>query len=132
MWEKVKIKEVANQIRGVSYKPKNILNQNADNGIKLLRANNITSNGLGDLSDIVYIDTECVADKQILCNGDILICASSGSKNLVGKAIGFFDGERYTFGAFCKVVRPKENISHKYLHYYFQSSEYRNVISQLS
>src|SRR5690606_27578633 len=68
----------------------------------------------------------------LLLNGDILICASSGSKNLVGKAVGFFEAEPYTFGAFCKVIRPKNNVNRKYLNFYFQSSKYRSVISQLS
>src|SRR5690606_25904370 len=132
MWEKVKIKDVADQIRGVSYKPKDVLERGDNNVIALLRANNITLRGIGNLSDVVYVNPKCVNSKQVLLNGDILVCASSGSKNLVGKVVGFFEVEPYTSGAFCKVVRPKDNMNRKYLNYYFQSSKYRSVIYQLS
>ncbi|MDD3589969.1 MAG: restriction endonuclease subunit S [Thermoguttaceae bacterium] len=67
----------------------------------------------------------------MLQKGDILICASSGSKHLVGKAAQVtFDGE-YTFGAFCKVVRPK-NINPAFLGFFFQSPNYRTRISNLA
>jgi len=50
---------------------------------------------------------------------------------LVGKAAQIdFEGE-YTFGAFCKVVRPI-NINNIYMGMYFQSSEYRRTISSVS
>ena len=63
--------------------------------------------------------------------GDILICASSGSKQLVGKAASVNFDVECTFGAFCKVVRPCEGFS-DYLGVYFQSDIYRRRISELS
>ena len=61
-----------------------------------------------------------------------MICASSGSKNLVGKAAQIdFDGE-YTFGAFCKVVRPNCSEDAGYISMYFQSPIYRRQISDLA
>lgn len=118
------------QVRGVSYKPSDLHDKLNENSVTLLRANNIDDGSI-NFDDVVYVDRKKVSSKQYLQKGDILICASSGSKNLVGKAAQVdFDGE-YTFGAFCKVVRPK-NINTKYLGMYFQSPTYRRIISSLA
>ena len=125
-----KISELSKQIRGVSYKPSDIHANLNDSSITLLRANNI-SDGTINFDDVVYVDKSKVSDSQILRKGDILICASSGSKNLVGKAASVdFDGN-YTFGAFLKVVRPNSEYS-SYLGQFFQSPKYRKAISSLA
>ena len=122
--------ELASQIRGVSYKPTDLHDELNKDSVILLRANNI-SDGFINFDDVVYVDKKKVSSEQYLQKGDILICASSGSKNLVGKAAQVqFDGE-YTFGAFCKVVRPTK-ISPLYLGMYFQSPGYRTLISNLA
>lgn len=121
---------VATQVRGVSYKPEDLHSTLDDDAVILLRANNI-DDGLINFDDVVYVDKKKVSDNQFLRKGDILICASSGSRNLVGKAAQVnFDG-RYTFGAFCKVVRPT-SIRSDYLALFFQSKHYRNLISSLA
>lgn len=125
-----KVSEFSEQIRGVSYKPTDLHDSLNEKSIILLRANNI-SEGYINFDDVVYVDKSKVSEKQLLKTGDILVCASSGSKHLVGKAAQVdFEGE-YTFGAFCKVVRPK-NIDTDYLGMYFQSGEYRRTISAIS
>ena len=122
--------ELASQIRGVSYKPTDLHDELNKDSVILLRANNINE-GLINFDDVIYVDKKKVSSEQYLQKGDILICASSGSKNLVGKAAQVqFDGE-YTFGAFCKVVRPTK-ISPIYLGMYFQSPGYRTLISSLA
>lgn len=128
--EQILMSNLAEQIRGVSYKPGDLHDSLDENSVALLRANNI-GDGLINFDDIVYVDKRKVSAGQYLRKGDILICASSGSKNLVGKAAQVqFDGE-YTFGAFCKVVRPTR-ISADFLGMYFQSPTYRNLISNLA
>lgn len=72
-----------------------------------------------------------VSSEQYLKKGDILICASSGSKNLVGKAASFDFDIECTFGAFCKVIRPKDGYS-QYLSIFFQSQSYRKNISRFA
>ena len=121
---------LAEQIRGVSYKPDDLHKQLDENSIILLRANNI-NDGQINFDDVVYVDRSKVSHPQFLRKGDILVCASSGSRNLVGKAAQInFEGE-YTFGAFCKVVRPKE-IDAEYLGMYFLSPTYRSIIASLA
>ena len=118
------------QIRGVSYKPSDLHDSLNKNSIILLRANNIDE-GKINFEDVVYVDKSKVSEAQILRENDILICASSGSKNLVGKAASFNGNIECTFGAFCKVIRPR-NILGSYLSAFFQSKYYRFHISQFA
>ena len=117
------------QIRGVSYKPTDLHDSLDVDSIMLLRANNI-DDGKINFDDVVYVDRKCVSQSQLLRKGDILICASSGSRNLVGKAAQVdFEGE-YTFGAFCKVVRPRLKSDAGYIGMFFQSPIYRRTIAE--
>lgn len=124
------IKDLAEQIRGVSYKPEDLHKDLNEDSVILLRANNI-DNGMINFDDVVYVDKSKVSQDQYLKTGDILICASSGSKQLVGKAASIEFDKPCTFGAFCKVVRPR-NGWEKYLGAFFQSDIYRQRISALS
>ena len=125
-----KVKTLMRQVRGVSYRPEDLHNELDDNSVILLRANNI-DDGKINFDDVVYVDKSKVSDEQYLKEGDILICASSGSKKLVGKAASIRFNLECTFGAFCKVVRPKEGLD-EYLGVYFQSPMYRRKISEVA
>lgn len=125
-----KVSELAKQIRGVSYKPEDLHETLDENSVALLRANNIFE-GRINFDDVVYVDKSKVAREQYLCKGDILVCASSGSKQLVGKAASFNFDTECTFGAFCKVVRPNQDVAN-YLSVYFQSNAYRRKISEVA
>lgn len=127
---KVKLGDVIEQIRGVSYKPSDLRSILNDESVILLRANNI-QNGEVVLNDVVYVLKIKVNESQYLRKGDILVCTSSGSKELVGKAAFIKTNFPMVFGAFCKVVRPKTEC-HEYIGSFFQSSYYRNHISIVS
>ena len=118
------------QIRGVSYKPEDVCSANDSDAIAILRANNIQDDGL-NFDDLVFVKKSKVSNTQLLRKGDIVVCASSGSKNLVGKAAIAKENMEMSFGAFCKVVRVKA-ITAEYLGHYFQSPAYRNLISDLA
>ena len=124
------IKSFIKQIRGVSYKPEDLHDSLDENSVILLRANNIRDGSI-NYDDIVYVDKSTVSENQYLQKGDILVCASSGSRDLVGKAAEFSGDVKVTFGAFCKCVRPV-SISPRYLYHYFQSPVYRQSISNLA
>lgn len=128
--ETTKVRTLIKQIRGVSYKPEDLHNELDDNSVILLRANNIDE-GKINFDDVVYVDKSKVSDEQYLKDGDILICASSGSKNLVGKAASIRFNMECTFGAFCKLVRPKKDLC-EYLGIYFQSPIYRRKMSEVA
>ncbi|MCC2191251.1 restriction endonuclease subunit S [Fusicatenibacter faecihominis] len=128
--EKIKIKALIKQVRGVSYKPEDLHNKPDENSVVLLRANNI-ADGQINFDDVVYVDKSKVSPEQYLKKGDILICASSGSKNLVGKAASVTFEKECTFGAFCKVIRSNAD-SKDLLSVYFQSSIYRKKIAEVA
>lgn len=119
------------QVRGVSYKPGDLFDGPSPDAITVLRANNITDSGEITLDDVVWVAKERVKEQQLIKAGDILVCASSGSKNLVGKAAQAEKDLDVAFGAFCKVVRPM-NANKKYIGYFFQSPIYRRSISYAS
>ncbi|MCR4615062.1 MAG: restriction endonuclease subunit S [Clostridiales bacterium] len=127
---KRKVADLAKQVRGVSYKPEDLHSNLNRNSVVLLRANNI-DDGKINFDDVVFVDKSKVSKEQYLQKGDILICASSGSKQLVGKAATFCCESECTFGAFCKVVRPAQEFTN-YIAAYFQSSIYRKKISEVA
>lgn len=127
--EWVRLKGRIEYVRGVAYKPESDLRQNLnDDSYVLLRANNI-KNGEIDLVDVQYVSRAKVKPSQLLRKGDILVCASSGSRSLVGKAALIKEDMSATFGAFCCVIRSLEGES-SYLGHYFQSDAYRRKIEQ--
>lgn len=126
----VRLGDLIEQIRGVSYKPEDVYDKLRESCITLLRANNIKDGQL-NFDDVVFVDKKRVHDNQLLRAGDILICTSSGSKELVGKAAYVQEDLQMTFGAFCKVVRPKK-IRSDYLGHFFNSPNYRQKISDSS
>ncbi|MDR1182981.1 MAG: restriction endonuclease subunit S [Bacteroidales bacterium] len=128
-WEIVKLGDYIQQVRGVSYTPKDLSPELTNEYLMLLRANNIQDVLVFD--DVQYVHRSKVSEKQYIRKGDILICASSGSKNLVGKAAQAHQEYDACFGAFCKLIRPIK-INSAYLGNYFKSNYYRSEISRLS
>ncbi|MBR3051437.1 MAG: restriction endonuclease subunit S, partial [Selenomonadaceae bacterium] len=128
----VRLGEHVTQIRGVSYKPNDLRSELNDESIILLRANNI-NNGKINHDKIQFVSREKVSEAQIIRKGDILISASSGSLEHVGKAALCNEsvaGE--TFGAFCKVIRPTGDLMPEYIALYFSTADYRRIISHLA
>ena len=125
-----KLGDYIEQIRGVSYKPTDLHDSLDEESVTLLRANNIQDGHIA-MDEVVYVAKNKVVTKQYLKKGDILICTSSGSKELVGKAAYIEENMLMTFGAFCKVIRPKTECP-KYIGHFFQSPYYRRRISDLS
>jgi len=126
----VRLGNLITQLRGVSYSPKDTSDVACQGYTPILRANNIQDDGL-NFDNLVYVKNNKISNNQLLKKGDIVICASSGSKNLVGKAAQVIADTNVSFGAFCKVVRP-ENIYYAYLGNYFKGKGYRRIISDLS
>ena len=119
------------QIRGVSYKPKDLSEGLKEGFVTLLRANNIANNVL-NFEDVQFVSEGRVSDDQIIREGDILICASSGSLEHVGKAALCMPDMEYTFGAFCKLIRPIGKLYPEYIAGYMRTDVYRNTISDLA
>jgi len=131
-YERTRLGDHISQIRGVSYKPADLRPSLSEESVLLLRANNI---GTGRINhdEVQYVAKEKVSTVQLIRAGDILMCASSGSLEHVGKAaicLPSIEGE--TFGAFCKLIRPKGDLLPEYIAAYFETDEYREIIMQLA
>lgn len=119
------------QVRGVSYKPVDLSLSLDEEHITLLRANNI-SEGIINFGDVQYVSRKKVSEVQVIRPKDILMCASSGSLEHVGKAaLCQFSGE-YTFGAFCKLIRATGVLAPEYIASYMNGDEYRTIIMELA
>jgi type I restriction enzyme S subunit len=103
-WERKSLYEVGNNIIGLTYSPKNVV----DDGIIVLRSSNIKDDTL-DLNDQVRVNAE-ISKKLTIKKGDILICTRNGSQRLIGKNIIIDDVSiPMTFGAFMSVFRSEMN-----------------------
>lgn len=127
----VRVGDLAEQIRGVTYRSEDASKTPRDGFLPVLRAGNITENGLL-FEDLVYVPAGNISIKQKIKHGDVVIAASSGSLSVVGKAALAHSDFNGGFGAFCKVLRPNSNIDINYFANFFKTSEYRNRISSLA
>ena len=131
MTEYVRLGDYISIIHGVSYSPKDVSDEENSDYLPILRANNI-QNGKIVFDDLKYVLKSKIKDVQLLKSGDIVVCSSSGSKELVGKSARVDNDYRCSFGAFCKLVRISKGINSAYLGHYFSSPIYRRIISESS
>lgn len=127
----VHVGDIAQQVRGVTFSKNDAVIAPRDGYVAVLRAGNITNSGLA-FDDLVYVPKSRVSGKQILQPGDIVVAASSGSREVVGKAAQFCGGTTASFGAFLKVVRPSSTVDPSYLSHYFRTPDYRRRLSSLA
>ncbi|HOY21717.1 MAG TPA: restriction endonuclease subunit S [Cellvibrio sp.] len=125
-WIKVKLGDLAEGVRGVSYQPNDLLDNYSDDSVILLRANNIQKGQL-QLDNIQIVPRHIVKSAQYLAPNDIAVCMSNGSKHLVGKSAQF-SSDNYlvcTIGAFCSVFRTKKEAEPAFVKQLFHSATYQ-------
>ncbi len=125
----VRIGDVAELIRGVSYKKNDASTDNDNDTIAVLRANNIV-NGLFELNELVYVPKEYAKEEQYINQNEIMITMSSGSKAHVGKVAIAVKDMNCVFGAFCGKLVANENVVARYLYYLLISPFFRTHIEK--
>lgn len=113
-WEEKSLGEVGVFVRGLSYNKGEVTQDRA--ATLVLRSNNIIQDGAVDCRNGLQFVTKEPSSEQILQKGDIVICLSNGSSNLVGKSANY-EGDYAgiaTVGAFCGIYRSTAPIA-KYL-----------------
>ena len=125
------LNDLGKVIRGVSYKPEQVKKEEDLGSFMLLRSNNISSNFKTNYDEVYFVDDCVLKSEQELQLGDIIICMSNGSKELVGKAseITITPRKKSSVGSFCAIFRP--NCDTQIAKYLFQSAEYRKQIALL-
>lgn len=126
-WREVTLGDVADLVRGVSYRPSDLLADGAE-GIPLLRATNIKNRAL-ELVDVLFVPPALVRDHQRLRRFDVVIAMSSGSRDAVGRLAQLRRDWTGCVSAFCGVVRADPNRVHpEYLGYVLQSPAFRTHV----
>ena len=131
MSEVIRVCELAEQLRGVSYGKSDASSTPRPGYLPVLRAGNITEDGL-TFDDLVFVPAERISVKQKIRRNDVVIAASSGSLDVVGKAARALDDYEGGFGAFCKVLRPGPDVDPAYFAHFFSTQQYRQRMSALA
>jgi len=128
----VKLTDVADVVRGVSFDKDEVRNAVYDGHLPVLRAGNIEGELLTE-SDLVWVPESRISRDQRLQVGDIAICMSSGSQSVVGKTALVRREWTGSVGAFCAIIRPKPSrIDPNYLAFFLQSQVFRSWTRQSS
>ena len=130
-WPVVHVSDVADQIRGVTFGRSESVGVDGPGFTPLFTASNITEIGLNRDTDL-HIPNAKVQDRQRLRIDDVLITASSGSLSVVGRAVRVDEVDGETFGAFCKVLRPKKTVDPGYFSHFFRTPSYRARVAHLA
>jgi len=126
-WREVALGDIADLVRGVSYRPADLLTDEAT-GVPLLRATNIRNRAL-ELTDVLFVSPALVRDQQLLRRFDVVIAMSSGSRDAVGRLAQLRRDWTGCIGAFCGVIRADPSrVDPEYVGYVLQSPEFRTRI----
>lgn len=127
-WTTVQLSEVSDFVRGVTFKPTDVVEAGTNGSVSCMRTKNVQLDL--DLSDVWSIDRSHVKrDEQYLNEGDLLI-SSANSWNLVGKCSWVPALESpSTFGGFVTVLRPKpQQVDPRYLYRFFSSARVQATV----
>lgn len=123
-WEWCRLGDIGVTNIGLTYSPNDI----SDDGTPVLRSSNV-QNGEISLEDLVRV-TKNINEKVLVKDGDLLICARNGSRDLVGKCALIKNlPEETAFGAFMAIFRSDFN---DYIKYFIESPIYRRSLEGVS
>ena len=120
-WKEVKLGEIAELKRGLTYKPTSVV----EKGIRVLRSSNIDGDVFKKQEDDVFVEDSSVTIPYVQF-GDILITAANGSSKLVGKHAIIEDSEKMVHGGFMLLARSKQ---YKFLNALLSSEWYSRFIN---
>lgn len=127
----VSVGDIAQQVRGVTFSKAEAATTPREGYVSVLTAGNIQDGRILS-SALTYVPTNKVSTIQRIRRHDVVICTSSGSLGVVGKAAqsdGTFTG---AFGAFLKVLRPGPTVDPRYFAQFFLTPAYRKLVSSLA
>lgn len=128
-WKEVRLGSLGKCIRGVSYKPDQILDSETPETFRLYRSMNIQGGEIVE-EPYVIVPKSVVTDERVLIPGDLAVCMSNGSKLLVGKSAPIrHTGGSHTVGAFCAIFRTHEADLQDFVRVLFQSPLFERHIT---
>ncbi len=123
-WKSKKLLDVAYVIRGVTFDKGDVSDSISEGLVPILRAGNI-GDKLDTKNDLVYVPAYKVGKEQLLQVGDVAICMSSGSPDIVGKTSKLEEPWYGSVGAFCAIIRFNQNVLPRFGAIYFQSLAFK-------
>ena len=130
--EFVELGEIADIVRGVTYDKNLEINGEHEQGIKILRANNINLDFTLNFEDLKQIkELPCNSRQKNLMQKDILICVASGSKEHVGKVAYCFEDTDCFAGGFMSIIRAKQVINARFLFFIMSSSTFKVYLEKV-
>ena len=127
-WKTVALAEVAEFVRGINFKPDDVVPVGVLGSVVCMRTKNVQTEL--DLSDVWAVDKSFVKrENQFLQMGDVLV-SSANSWNLVGKCCWIPELPwRASFGGFVTVLRPdKGKVEPRFLYRWFSSNRVQALL----
>jgi type I restriction enzyme S subunit len=124
----VELGQVAEFIRGITFKPDDKVDVFSDGSVVCFRTSNVQE--VLDQSDLIAVPEFFVKrEEQFVSEGDILV-STANSWNLVGKCSWVPEiNYRAAIGGFISILRAKHRlIDPKYLYYWFNSSDIQTLV----
>lgn len=125
-WKWVQLKWLVNMIAGTSYRKSDQVG-NCE-GVHIIRGGNISGFKVEIKPDDVFVADSLLDNEKEIRSTDIVIVASTGSKDVIGRAACYSGEQKVQIGAFLRIIRPKKNEVSDYLKVLFQSNYYRDHI----
>ena len=130
-WCSVRLGSIIDLISGTSYQKDDVIISN--NGIRILRGGNIQQGSIVLYENDVFVRNGFLNENNTIYHGDIVLVASTGSSELIGKAALAKQNYPATqIGAFMRIIRPKLTDLSYYLGLIFQSNYYKNHIKEMA
>ena len=130
-WVTARLGDIIEIISGTSYRKTDITA--TTRGLKILRGGNIQNGQIILRDDDVYISDKLINERVNVKKGDIVLVASTGSSELIGKAaISLIDYPRTQIGAFLRIIRSRSRELSDYLGIIFQSELYKSHIREVA
>ncbi len=124
------VSEVSEFIRGITFKPTDLIEQDDPDAVVCMRTKNIQEDL--DETDLIAVPSSFVRqDRKYLKPGDTLI-SSANSWDLVGKCT-YVPELDYpaTAGGFIAIVRPKEHTHPRFLYHWLNNPRTQHIVRHL-
>ena len=127
-WPTVRLGDVAQFVRGITFKPKDLVGAGEPGSVVCLRTKNVQAEV--DLDDLIAVGSAFVKrQEQYLQTGDVLV-SSANSWNLVGKCCWVPELPWIaSFGGFVTALRPTaESVHRRYLFEWFRHQRVQQLL----
>lgn len=129
-WKWFKLNKFVSVISGTSFKKTDQVSEG--NGVRVIRGGNLRDFKIETKNDDVFVDNSLHDSDKEIQSSDIVIVASTGSKEVIGRAACYRGNEKIQIGAFLRIIRQNKKEYAPYLKILFQSDYYRKHIRNCS